>query len=46
MASRRSKAPAAALTPPQEVMLARAAGDLPREHALPGGCWYEPKWDG
>jgi ATP-dependent DNA ligase len=35
-----------ALAPPQEVMLARAADALPRENALPGGCWYEPKWDG
>jgi ATP-dependent DNA ligase len=34
------------LQPPQEVMLARAADALPRARALPGGCRYEPKWDG
>jgi ATP-dependent DNA ligase len=43
---RRSSTSPAALAPPQEVMLVRAADTLPREQALPGGCWYEPKWDG
>jgi ATP-dependent DNA ligase len=43
---RRSSTSPAALAPPQEVMLAHAADTLPREQALPGGCWYEPKWDG
>jgi ATP-dependent DNA ligase len=27
-------------------MLARPAGALPQPAALPGGCQYEPKWDG
>lgn len=31
---------------PPELALARAADLLPAETALPGGCRYEPKWDG
>jgi ATP-dependent DNA ligase len=31
---------------PQEVMLARPVEQLPGRSALPGGCLYEPKWDG
>lgn len=27
-------------------MLARAVDRLPRSDQLPGGTWYEPKWDG
>jgi ATP-dependent DNA ligase len=27
-------------------MLARTAGQLPAEDAMPGGCLYEPKFDG
>lgn len=29
-----------------EPMLAKLAGQLPRQDACPGGCLYEPKWDG
>ncbi len=29
-----------------EVVLAAAVDALPRPQALPGGCLYEPKWDG
>ena len=28
------------------VMLAKAATSVPSPDALPGGCSYEPKWDG
>lgn len=35
-----------ALHPPFEVALARAAETIPLPKALPGGCQYEPKWDG
>ncbi|HJX45314.1 MAG TPA: ATP-dependent DNA ligase [Geodermatophilus sp.] len=31
---------------PVAVALARAVRDLPTADALPGGCRYEPKWDG
>ncbi|MEN8602899.1 ATP-dependent DNA ligase [Microbacterium rhizosphaerae] len=31
---------------PPEVVLARAADAIPAETALPGGCRFEPKWDG
>lgn len=31
---------------PVEPMLAAPAADLPTGNALPGGCWYEPKFDG
>jgi len=31
---------------PPELALARGADVLPAETALPGGCRYEPKWDG
>jgi ATP-dependent DNA ligase len=31
---------------PLEPMLAAPAADLPMASALPGGCWYEPKFDG
>lgn len=27
-------------------MLAASVSELPYPGALPGGCWYEPKWDG
>lgn len=36
----------AALVPPIEVALARAAPVAPMPDALPGGALYEPKWDG
>jgi ATP-dependent DNA ligase len=28
------------------VALAKAAEQMPGPHALPGGCVFEPKWDG
>ncbi|WP_426621891.1 ATP-dependent DNA ligase [Microbacterium sp. As-52] len=34
------------LRPPLGVALARPAGTVPAEDALPGGARYEPKWDG
>ena len=34
------------LSGPVGVMLAKPVGRLPAPHALPGGCRYEPKWDG
>ena len=34
------------LAGPVEVALARAVEHLPGLHALPGGCVFEPKWDG
>lgn len=34
------------LTPPVAVALARAVERIPGPTALPGGCLYEPKWDG
>ena len=36
----------AALSLPVKVALARAVVKLPGPGALPGGAWYEPKWDG
>lgn len=36
----------AALRPPLQLALARAATAIPAPTALPGGCLYEPKWDG
>jgi hypothetical protein len=36
----------AALRPPVELALAKAVPAVPAEGALPGGCLYEPKWDG
>ena len=32
--------------PPVDPMLARAAGAVPEPDAVPGGLWFEPKWDG
>jgi ATP-dependent DNA ligase len=34
------------LAGPVEVALAKAVEHLPGLHALPGGCVFEPKWDG
>lgn len=34
------------LVGPVDVELARAVESIPAESALPGGCRYEPKWDG
>ncbi|MGM0931144.1 MAG: hypothetical protein ACQEXN_15765 [Actinomycetota bacterium] len=34
------------LRPPVKVALARAVEKMPHPRALPGGAWYEPKWDG
>jgi ATP-dependent DNA ligase len=34
------------LSLPVKVALARAVEKLPGPGALPGGAWYEPKWDG
>ncbi len=31
---------------PPEVALARLVASIPQPDALPGGCLYEPKWDG
>lgn len=36
----------ASLQLPPEVALAKAVAELPAPSALPGGCVYEPKWDG
>jgi hypothetical protein len=36
----------AALRPPVALALAKAVESIPRADALPGGCLYEPKWDG
>lgn len=35
-----------ALRPPLPLSLARPAESIPPAGALPGGCLYEPKWDG
>jgi ATP-dependent DNA ligase len=34
------------LTGPVQVALARTVEQIPRASALPGGCRFEPKWDG
>jgi hypothetical protein len=34
------------LTGPVQVALARPVEQIPRMGALPGGCRFEPKWDG
>lgn len=34
------------LQPPLDVVLAKAVAALPGPNALPGGSWYEPKFDG
>jgi ATP-dependent DNA ligase len=34
------------LSGPVAVELAKPVRDIPPPHALPGGCLYEPKWDG
>ena len=34
------------LAGPVGVALAKPVRGIPRPHALPGGCRYEPKWDG
>lgn len=34
------------LNGPVDVALARAEREIPHSGALPGGCLYEPKWDG
>lgn len=34
------------LHPPVPLALAKAVESVPAEGALPGGCLYEPKWDG
>jgi ATP-dependent DNA ligase len=36
----------ATLRPPVALALAKAVESIPRADALPGGCLYEPKWDG
>lgn len=36
----------ASITPPLSVALARAVPDVPESDGMPGGCFYEPKWDG
>jgi hypothetical protein len=36
----------AALRPPVALALAKAVEFIPDADALPGGCLYEPKWDG
>lgn len=36
----------AALHPPLSLALAKAVPAIPGPNALPGGCWFEPKWDG
>lgn len=34
------------MRPPVPLALAKAVSRIPPENALPGGCLYEPKWDG
>ena len=34
------------LAGPVAVQLAKPVREIPAAHALPGGCLYEPKWDG
>lgn len=34
------------LQPPLQLAMAKAVSQLPAPAALPGGCLYEPKWDG
>lgn len=34
------------LSGPVAVQLSKPVRDIPAAHALPGGCLYEPKWDG
>ncbi|WP_264669567.1 ATP-dependent DNA ligase [Arthrobacter sp. VKM Ac-2550] len=34
------------LRPPLDVALARSVPTIPKPGALPGGCLFEPKWDG
>ena len=34
------------LAGPVAVQLSKPVRDIPPPHALPGGCLYEPKWDG
>ena len=34
------------MRPPVSLALAKAVESVPAEDALPGGCIYEPKWDG
>ncbi|WP_018771434.1 ATP-dependent DNA ligase [Arthrobacter sp. 162MFSha1.1] len=34
------------LRPPVSLALAKGGESVPAEGALPGGCMYEPKWDG
>lgn len=36
----------ASLRPPLELALTKAVAAVPAEGTLPGGCPYEPKWDG
>ena len=36
----------AAMRPPVALALAKPVDNVPAEDALPGGCMYEPKWDG
>lgn len=36
----------AGLAPPVPLVLAKAVPRIPAPGALPGGCLYEPKWDG
>ncbi|MFK0004982.1 hypothetical protein [Paenarthrobacter sp. NPDC090522] len=36
----------ASLRLPVELALAKAINTVPAANALPGGCLYEPKWDG
>lgn len=36
----------ASLRLPPDVALAKVVAELPEPAALPGGCIYDPKWDG
>lgn len=36
----------AGLSPPVPLVLAKVVSRIPAAGALPGGCLYEPKWDG
>jgi ATP-dependent DNA ligase len=36
----------AGLSPPVPLVLAKVVSRIPAASALPGGCLYEPKWDG
>jgi ATP-dependent DNA ligase len=46
VAGQRASKPSFILPWPDQPMLARPIDELPDVRALPGGCLFEPKWDG